>query len=171
MSVPTFFTPSAVTCESLACQLCLLTALTLGRFASSLCVGLCLCLCPCPCPCLCTHRMCTVSTCFQLGSILSTVREPNPIIIGGTSSMDRTTRRVQDITFFSVQAQQRWSPRCSLAKCYCEHHFLPAQGCVPCADRRQCYSPRAKRTRVPSIGTRVNCCRHINSTESEQDFL
>ena len=36
------FTPSAVTCESLASQLCLLTALTLGRFASTLSLSLCL---------------------------------------------------------------------------------------------------------------------------------
>ena len=36
------FTPSAVARESFACQLCLPTALTHGRFASSLC----LCLCP-----------------------------------------------------------------------------------------------------------------------------
>ena len=34
------FTPSSAACESLACQLCLLSALTLGRFASSLCLCL-----------------------------------------------------------------------------------------------------------------------------------
>ena len=37
-------TPSAVDCESFAGQLCLLTALTHGCFASSLCLCLCLCL-------------------------------------------------------------------------------------------------------------------------------
>ena len=41
------FTPSAVACDSFASQLCLPTALTLGRFASSPCP------CPCPCPSLC----------------------------------------------------------------------------------------------------------------------
>ena len=37
------FTPSAVARESFASQLCLLTVLTLGRFAASLCLCLCLC--------------------------------------------------------------------------------------------------------------------------------
>ena len=40
-------TPSEFARESLACQLCLPTALTLGRFASSLCLCLCLCLSVC----------------------------------------------------------------------------------------------------------------------------
>ena len=35
------FTSFAVTCESLASQLCLPTALTHGRFASSLCLSVC----------------------------------------------------------------------------------------------------------------------------------
>ena len=41
------FTPSAVARESSASQLCLPTALTLGRFAASLCLCFCLCLCLC----------------------------------------------------------------------------------------------------------------------------
>ena len=41
------FTPSAVASESLASQLCLPTALTHGRFASSLSLSLILCLCLC----------------------------------------------------------------------------------------------------------------------------
>ena len=42
VSVPPF-TPFKVACEPFAGQLCLLSALTHGRFASSLCLSLCLC--------------------------------------------------------------------------------------------------------------------------------
>ena len=49
------FTPSAVARESVAGQLCLPTALTLGRFASSLCLSLSL------CPCLRVMLLCVVA--------------------------------------------------------------------------------------------------------------
>ena len=52
------FTPSAVACESSASPLCLLTALTHGRFASS------------PCPCLLSFVFCLLSFVFCLLSFV-----------------------------------------------------------------------------------------------------
>ena len=52
------FTPSAVARESFASQLCLPTALTHGRFASSLCLCLCLCVLCVVLLCCCGARGC-----------------------------------------------------------------------------------------------------------------
>ena len=54
------FTPFEVACEPFASQLCLLSALTQGRFASSLSLSLCLCLCLC----LCTTSFHLTSGCY-----------------------------------------------------------------------------------------------------------
>ena len=57
--------------------------------------------------------------------------------------------------------------RCSFAKCYCEHHLLLAQGCVPCADRRPDTLLEQSVQRCSSTGA-VLMLRNINFTVSEQ---
>ena len=60
------FTPSAIASESLASQLCLPTALTHGRFASSLCLCLSVCLLVCLCvACVCVS-VCVSAVCLSV---------------------------------------------------------------------------------------------------------
>ena len=57
--------------------------------------------------------------------------------------------------------------RCSLAKSYCEHHILPAQRRVPCADRRP-DSLLAQSVQRCSSTVAVLMLRNINFSVSEQ---
>ena len=68
------FTPFAIASESFACQLCLPTALTHGRFASSLCVSVSLSLCLSVSLSLCLSVSLSLCLCVSLSLFLCVLR-------------------------------------------------------------------------------------------------